>query len=782
MNNGETRSWTEKAFGWLSPLAGLVGGSYTTLGLLALGLGLIVLILIALSGFSGTAKTDANQAPRTDAFDEARTTLEHNADVGACRAALHQVNAALNTLPADQRPAPNPQATAQLKSELGLSDDEGAEIGADNYTVLDGWHLASAFLFRDAAMHALEPGHIGIALPPQSLPTPLERATAAFAWAVREVRLAPTTTVNKAPPHVVIPPQFVLRRGSGTPLERSLVFLALLDQLNAAGAAPFKLTAVDAGKNTLTVQDDGGKAWTIPVGDARTSVDGATDKKIADLKEGMAVAVEGKDGKATHIDAWTSAPPPALLGCLVLCDGRDAPSDAETYPWACGVMIYGKPDVYLFDPRLGLPIPGADGEGVATLADVAHKPELLGQLKIEGAPPYDVTPAQAAKAELDVVCTLSSLAPRMEHLQNRVLPPVRVSLYHNVDRETQLFRAAGAPVQVWKDGPELLRRFLAPEEGGVDKGWPSPGFPLRSLVGFTEPNDPALVQMPLYRLFQLELAPWDVMPATFHDLNKFPYNVGLGLRVRDGYMAPFVRITLEPQGPRDLLLRGDFDKAAGDLVGYSARMEQQQKRIVDERKALAEQKPPETLEENVDDWAKQAIHAYAVQIESQAPDATPDQRAEGDKLVDNVWRNSASIRVLLEGASSGPGLAEVTYQLGLCKHEKAEQAQARLDLLLRENGGKAPDPETLAVKNAWMDALGWWKKYGDEHPEEVKDRPSTYPGRAAAVRRMRARAQATLGDGNGAAATLSDPKEPPLFPMEKLAAAYLAQQMRHGLH
>ena len=41
------------------------------------------------------------------------------------------------------------------------------------------------------------------------------------------------------------------------------------------------------------------------------------------------------------------------------------------------------------------------------------------------------------------------------------------------------------------------------------------------------------------------------------------------------------------------------------------------------------------------------------------------------------------MRILLEGASSVPGKAEVTYQLGLCKHERAEQAQARLELLKR---------------------------------------------------------------------------------------------------
>ena len=39
--------------------------------------------------------------------------------------------------------------------------------------------------------------------------------------------------------------------------------------------------------------------------------------------------------------------------------------------------------LYLFDPRLGLPLPGPDGAGVASLQQVRQSPELLRQLDIE---------------------------------------------------------------------------------------------------------------------------------------------------------------------------------------------------------------------------------------------------------------------------------------------------------------------------------------------------------------------------------------------------------------
>src|SRR5262249_14339331 len=148
---------------------------------------------------------------------------------------------------------------------------------------------------------------------------------AAFAWAVRQVRLreyeGPT-----------LPPQPVLRRGWGTAMERSLVFFAALRQLG-------------------------------------------------------------------------------LDGCFL---ALPRPSQDRPRYGACGVLIPGKekPEIHLFDPRLGLPLPGPKGQGTATLADVRTQPDVLKQLSADKQD-YDVSPEQARAAEVHVVAPLSALAPRL---------------------------------------------------------------------------------------------------------------------------------------------------------------------------------------------------------------------------------------------------------------------------------------------------------------------------------------------------------------------------------
>jgi hypothetical protein len=82
--------------------------------------------------------------------------------------------------------------------------------------------------------------------------------------------------------------------------------------------------------------------------------------------------------------------------------------------WAPAVLVAGK--LYLFDTVLGLPVPGPQGEGIATLGEVAKQPELLQELNVEGTE-YPVG-ADALKAVVAMIdAEPAALSRRMQLLQ-----------------------------------------------------------------------------------------------------------------------------------------------------------------------------------------------------------------------------------------------------------------------------------------------------------------------------------------------------------------------------
>lgn len=161
--------------------------------------------------------TRGGAAPVEDPLVALRESLDKGGGVTAYRTAVQQTNAYLAKHP-EEKPRPLTSAERELLTgPLGLDADELAEVESPAFTLLDGHHLDTCFLLRDAARSL----HV------DDRP-PLDRATAGFAWVVRQVRL-------RERQGEAVPPLFVLRRGWGTPLERAQVFLALLDQLGVPG-------------------------------------------------------------------------------------------------------------------------------------------------------------------------------------------------------------------------------------------------------------------------------------------------------------------------------------------------------------------------------------------------------------------------------------------------------------------------------------------------------------------------------------------------------------------
>lgn len=426
------------------------------------------------------------------------------------------------------------------------------------------------------------------------------------------------------------------------------------------------------------------------------------------------------------------APQRGLLGFLL-----QVPDDGGSIRlWACGVVIGDNKDVYLFDPHLGLPLPGPNGEGVATLAQAREQTEILAQLNIDEKHRYPVTKEQAQQAQTQLVCPLSVLSPRMRYLQEKLLAPaVRVRLAGDAVKDVGRIEAAcsaGAakptPVQVPKDKCTLLRRFLPADEGGTD-------------TAFRE------------QLFRRDLVPWTALPAVFRDERLFPQKSPLGLQVRYLFANSFVTPTMEPGQPRDLLLRGRYSSAVEKLVGER-----------DAWRSLLEQRAnAKDMQQQFQNWLDEANHVYAKLVTAKSS----QEREKAEKQVEKLWKGRTSIPVhlLLNSSAGAARIQEVAYQLGLCGQEQAGQLQARLDL--QAQAGLKPYPADVEnTRLTWQNTVDNWKRFEEDYP--------THPDIAAA-RRLRGWGEAMLGDDRAAIASWKN-LAGCRTEMEKIASLFLARQ------
>jgi hypothetical protein len=635
---------------------------------------IVGLIVLALRGIGVNSLVD-NSTAKDDPSARGREKFGRDPYLPGCRDVLQEFNAYLTQSDAPSMPELSKEQVGVLQKDLGLTPDEMVEVGSHTFTPLDGPHLEWSLLLRDVVLHTLTPERAAAAKT-----DPVESAAAAFAWVVRQVRLEEPTPGQ--PPSATLPPYYVLQRGSGTDLERALVFLALLEHLGDAAADP-------AG--------------------------------------------------------------PIYRGCLVFCPDKSAADGKRMQFWACGFMIDDGPELYLFDPRLGLPLPGADGKGAATLAAAASDPAVLGQLTVDSMHPYDVTAEQAKKAEVHVVCNVSALSPRMRFLQDDLLKHgPRVRLAQDAAADFAAFRKAageGRTVKAASEMPGLLRRFLPPEEGGVDQPPVSKGG-----------------RGDLSRLmaFRARLAPLDYVPNVFRDQDKFPLNVGLGAWVWGTYIGGWQRLYVEPKSPRDLILRGKFDQAAAALTNADAAWTGAKEQL---------EKSP-NLEPQVNAWVDKALPLFANQI--RAKDKSAAEQAAADRDVQQVMSERTPVLILLEGAAATPMIPDVRYQMALCNQETAERLQLQIARADREEIRTKLKADAAA---AWQNTLLWWRYFDEARPEEDPKKPATSPGRAAAARQLRGRALAASGQADSAAATFED-LTGPMSPLEQVAALYRARQVR----
>lgn len=131
----------------------------------------------------------------------------------------------------------------------------------------------------------------------------------------------------------------------------------------------------------------------------------------------------------------------------------------ENKVWAVGVLDQGK--IYLFDAKLGLPIPAADGVKFdgdrldvepATLAAAAADDGILRQLDVDEKTPYPVKAEQLKGVVGLVVASPASLSARMAMFEEKLSGDERVVLTVDPGAIAKLFKDAGglAEIRLWQ--------------------------------------------------------------------------------------------------------------------------------------------------------------------------------------------------------------------------------------------------------------------------------------------------------------------------------------------
>jgi hypothetical protein len=102
---------------------------------------------------------------------------------------------------------------------------------------------------------------------------------------------------------------------------------------------------------------------------------------------------------------------------------------------------------YLFDARLGLPIPGPNGEGVATLEQVRSDDSLLRQLDLpDGAGEYPIKSADLDNVTALLVASPSALSRRMQLVEAKLPGTQKLVLSTRPTQFAQDIRAAKSPI------------------------------------------------------------------------------------------------------------------------------------------------------------------------------------------------------------------------------------------------------------------------------------------------------------------------------------------------
>jgi hypothetical protein len=144
-----------------------------------------------------------------------------------------------------------------------------------------------------------------------------------------------------------------------------------------------------------------------------------------------------------------------------------------------GLALLGVPigeEVYLFEPRMGLPLPGPGGVGIATLRQTRDDESILRRAKLPGRFDYCMESADLETAELLVDIEPLSVSKSMQVLEAKLTGDFRMNIYNDPATSIAQFEAAtdDIPIKLWetpwlgnqfqielKDRMKLVKQFTA---------------------------------------------------------------------------------------------------------------------------------------------------------------------------------------------------------------------------------------------------------------------------------------------------------------------------------
>ncbi|NBY02981.1 MAG: hypothetical protein EBQ87_13510 [Planctomycetes bacterium] len=369
------------------------------------------------------------------------------------------------------------------------------------------------------------------------------------------------------------------------------------------------------------------------------------------------------------------------VGCLLLLPSKDTNTPPRLW---VGVVDETGNDLYLFDPILGLPLPGGKDGKPLLLTELKADPKKIRVLDSDQAP-YDVQPDQISKMAPAIAPSLSSLAPRMKLLEEKYLPTgakARLSsdlesLITKIEKACRPSFGPSAKVLLMVEAVESLRMFLTSNNGG-----------------FASPQ--------VFQVYQTELIPQTAIPQ---QLQKVPHPLILE-NLGNMLSRPFINSALEPKLPRDQMLHARYAKAVPDLVREGDEL----------RIQLRGAETDPNLPKRINNWmdaAKQVFTNFDTIMQNK--DRTQDDLAKINLEIRSLFqKGEKDLLMMIAGSIGRPRGEQISWLLALCKHELAEQQQRRFDIQ-----SKSSTPTTLAQQdrlNKWKDCESAWRRYLEEFP------------------------------------------------------------------